>query len=176
MPAGLPYRRLVRGAIKSCLSIGFNDAIAANAEVYGVAPFEIDFSDSSDNFVQCYVDPDLIEIAPIMEFPAISIYTEDAEDGGQPFALGFGGAVSGCVDSYIRHRDGIESANTEDELDRIEDVVMTLFRAYTWPLVKDVSTVTYSRRAKSQRRHFIPLGDGWGSRISIQAQFSVSIN
>lgn len=172
----LPYRKLVRDAIKACLAAGFNDAISSNAILYGVQPFAVDFSDSSTSFVQCSVDPEGIELAPFTEFPAGCCYTEDAAEADQPFALGFGGHVMGSVDFYVRHRDGIEGANTEDELDRIEDAVMTLFRAYQWPLVKDVSTVVYSRRARSQRRHFIPLGDGWASRISIQAQFSVSIN
>lgn len=172
----LPVEKIVTDAIVACLAQGLTDQLAANAELYGTVPFQIDFSAGSPSFATCYVDPENIEESPLTEFPAACVYVEDWAESGDTYALGFSGHLIACADFYIRYRDGIEANDTESQLNAISDAVRTLYRANIWPIVQNVSTVAYSRRAKGTRRHFLPLGDGWGAHISIQAQFGVSIN
>lgn len=170
------HRKVVRDAILACLADGFNSGIAEAAAAYGVAPFSIDFSDSSQSLWIGRLNPDDVELSSLMEFPGATIYTNDVQDGSPRIIQGiqFSGMLMGCVDVYVRPREGRERFDSEALMDMTEDVILSLFRAWTWPL-SNAASVVYSRRAAAQKGRFIELADGYAQSLSIQAEFGVSI-
>lgn len=172
----LLHRKVVRDAIIACLAEGFNDSISTLSGLYGVPAFALDFSEESQNVWIGHVNPEEVELSALVEFPGATIYTDDVKDGNPRMVRGlqFSGALIGCVDIYVRPREGRERFDAESVLDMAEDAVLGLFAAYTWP-VSSTATVVYSRQAACQKGRLIPLADGFGQSISIQAQFEVSI-
>ena len=59
-------------------------------------------------------------------------------------------------------------------MDMIEDAILGLYRAYTWP-TSNAATVVYSRQSASSKGKLIQLADGYAQSLTIQAQFGVSI-
>ena len=100
----LLHRKKVRDAILACLAGGFNDAINGMAADYGVSPFMVDFSPSSASVMMGKINPEDVELSSIMEFPGLTIYTEDVRDGSPNIVSGlrFSGQVIGSVDIYLR--------------------------------------------------------------------------
>jgi hypothetical protein len=172
----LLQRKIVRDAILACLSAGFNAAIATLAPTYEVDAFELDFTESSQNVWIGRVNPEEVELSSLMEFPGMTIYTDAVQDGSPRIIHGFqfSGALMGCVDVYIRPREGRERFDSEAMLDMAEDAILGLFGAYTWPATS-AGTVIYSRRATGQKGRLVPLADGFGQSVSVQAQFEVVI-
>lgn len=166
----LQYRKVVRDAILQFLTAGFNDAMIANAVIYGITPFRIDFSTSSRNFAIAHIAPENIEKSQLLEYPAGCLYTEAAQDTGIPRGLPFAGSVSACLDFFIRDRNGVEPFDSESFFDAIEDAVLTTLNnpALQWPV-----GVIFARQSVMHREYLIPLGDGFGTRIPIHLQFEV---
>lgn len=174
--AALLHRKVVRDAILACLRAGFNDAINALASDYGVAPFQLNFSEGSNNVWIGRVNPEEAELSSLIEFPGATIYTDEVQDGVPNLIHGvrFSGQLIGAVDVFVNPRDGKERFDSESVLDMAEDAVLGLFQAYTWP-TSSAASVIYSRRAAAQKSRLIELADGYAQSVSIQAQFSVFI-
>jgi hypothetical protein len=170
------HRKVVRDAILACLASGFNSAIAEASATYGVTAFDVDFSDGSQSLWIGRLNPEEVELSSLMILPGMTIYTDDMQDGSPRIIQGmqFSGSMMGCVDFYVRTREGRERFDSESLLDMVEDVILTLFRAYTWP-ISATASVVYSRRAAAQKGRFIELADGYAQSLSVQAQFEVSI-
>jgi len=169
----LAHRKSVRNAIKAALSASMNDNLANNAALYGVVPATIDFTAGSRQYAECNLDESQVELSELIEFPGVGVYTDDAQDTGEPRGYSFSGAVLGCVKIVIRQRDGANAAAEEDEIDALEDAALKAINDYNWQ-TSDPVNVIYTRRSKSRKERLYPLGDGFGQVLTIDLQFNVS--
>lgn len=172
MPVLTPllFRKKVRDAVKTILAdpaTGFNPRLAAYASAYGITAFALDFTDGSDNFAQCYVDPEKIVQSELIEFPGMTLYTLDDEDNGEPRGLRYRGDVMVVMDFYVRLREG-EERNTEDLTDAVHDAALS---AINDPNVAYPPGVLYTRRSKGSRVSVQPLKDGFQQLARVEAQF-----
>ena len=174
--AGLLHRKVVADAMLACLSAGFNETVADLAAEYETETISLDFSSESKNVVLRRVNPAQLEISGLVEFPGMAIYTEDVRDGYPNIVKGmrFCGEVTGAVEIFLLTREGAEEADVERQIDIIEDAVLGLYSAYTWP-VSSAASVVYSRQSVSSRGEFMELADGYAQSITISARFGVSI-
>jgi hypothetical protein len=169
MAAGstLGYRLKTRKAIYSLLKSGLNPALISMAPDFEVdGPPQFDFSDGSRSVVMARVMPADVEGGALIEFPALSIYTMDAQDEGTPRASGFAGFVIGCISIYLRYHNGSDNpARIESTSDLIEDAILGILndpasQATFAPLI-------FQRMTKTRRDDLISLADGWGMHTEI---------
>lgn len=89
----------------SDVASGFNATVALAAAAKGLQPFiSIDFSDTSANFFQGDIDPELYEKSGDLKYPAMSLYTVSSRfTGGQKFNQWSGDVVVG-IDVFLSWR------------------------------------------------------------------------
>lgn len=169
----LQYRKVVRDAVLGFLAANFNNALSGMGGIYGITPFELDFSDSSTNFAVSHIDPAKIERCQLTDFPAACLYTSEVQANGDVHAIQFSGKLMAHLDLYVRDREGAEGFNTEDLFDAIEDAAVSVLnnRSNHWP-----AGVIYSRMLNMNRETLIPLGDGFATRIPITMAFEVYVS
>ena len=146
----LQYRKLVRDAIVSFLTANFNTTLAAVAPTYGITPFELDFSVTSQDFAVSRIEPGkIVENCQLLNFPAACLYTTDAVDEGEPYGLSFAGKLFAHLDFYVNDGAGAEGQNTEDLFDAIEDAALMVLGnpANAWP-----PGVLFQRKSEMQRQ------------------------
>jgi hypothetical protein len=173
----LLHRKVVRDAIRACLDGGFNASLNALSAAYGVPPFAIDFSDASTNFLMGRVRPEDLDLSRLTEERGLTIYTEDLQGNlldRRPHNVRFAGAMVGGIDFFIRTYDGMEPFDSEGPLEMVEDAVLELLNAYRWP-ISAAASVSYQRGELCSRDRDIPLADGYAQKLTIQAQFLVSV-
>jgi hypothetical protein len=167
------FRKLVRDAYLGFLAdaaAGFNAQLIALAVPYQIAPFQIFWQNPSTNFSQTWVED--VELGPFEEFPAVALYTSEANDTGVPRALSFTGDVTACLDFWIRYRTGAETYDSESLLDATEDAALTVLNnpLNAWP-----PGVLFSRETEIKREPLLPLADGFQQKTSLMSRFSVRI-
>lgn len=167
--ASLLYRKRIRTAIKTFLSdnaAGFNARLASAATDFEISPFTINFARPSQNFIESYLEldkqPEIIERSILRQFPAMALYTTDAEDTGEPRSIRWNGPVIACLDIVTRYREGMEgelsAPNTEDVMDAMESSV---FQCLNEPSLQWPSGVRYSRVSMATRGGLWQLADGF---------------
>lgn len=175
----LDYRKVIRDTVLSALAVGFNQRVVTLAGYYGIPPFEIDFSATSTSFIQTYVDESNIESSNLQDFSPVAgcLYTDEAEDTGNPRGLAFTGATMLCLDWFVRPREGAESNDTESLLDMIENAALTtLLVAIPGHVEVGNTGVWRSRRAAATRERLVALSDGYFTKVKIRDQFAANVS
>jgi len=98
-----PIARIVPEALRTQLAAettGFNARIAALAEGYGVEPFEIDWSETSTNFIFGRIDPGLLEESSVFTYPFLTIDIARLADSRRIKYSVFSGGVVGLVEVH----------------------------------------------------------------------------
>lgn len=174
-------------AMRAALSdaaTGFNAKLAALAPARGIDPFEIDWSDTSDNFIQAFIDPAQIDVSEVMEFPACVIWASSPRQfpaGTRTIGPMFDGEVTGHVAFALRHRPvkysdiEAEGASAAKNLEKLRHAViraaMEAFHAVDeWP-----EGVGYHGLVATADYPFELTGDGWEAVVEMQFMFDVSI-
>jgi hypothetical protein len=160
---------------------GFNVRMAEAAAVAPYAAlkqFSLDFEPGSTNFIQAYYANDVdAGSGPLSDFPALVLYTSQAQNERREKGYGFSGTVLLHLDFYLEYRirfgefDGIEDFDTESIADAVEDAVLAIFHASTayWP-----PGVVYDGSYSSARDPIQLNGDGWIQRVPITLALGVS--
>jgi hypothetical protein len=167
----LGHRKAVRDGIKAALLAYMNQAIVDSSALYNVPAQSVDFD--GGGYAENNGAESDVEISDLLTFPGVCVYTAEAQDQNAPHAFAFAGTVSGCVEVYIRQRTGAVAKGEEDIADQLEDAVMMALNSYAWPQTEAVSVI-YTRRTRSTKFRMQPLGDGFGQRILIEAEFLVA--
>jgi hypothetical protein len=120
------------------------------------------------------------DVCNLLEFPGVTIYTtalRPAAPGQRTIGPTFDGAVIANIDFYLRYRpmklhapdaDGAAGANDLESMrEAVEDAVMQVLDAAAWS-----GPVKYTDMS-SDAEPVILTGDGWETRIAIQAAFDV---
>lgn len=158
---------------------GFNARLAAIAASYGITAFAVDWDLNSTSFIQSFVDPSAVDVAPLIPADvAALLYTslssESHEQEGRTKFARYSGQIILHLDFYLRFDDGMEplERNTEDIADAIEDAVIQVLRRTDadWP-----AGVVFNGDVASPRESIVHLADGYGQRIPFTFLFEVHV-
>jgi hypothetical protein len=98
-----PIAQIVPTALRDQLAnetTGLNARIAALAEAYGIEPFEIDWTDTSTNFLFGRLDPALLEESSVFTYPFVTIDTARMSDVRRVKFSVFSGPVLGLIEVH----------------------------------------------------------------------------
>ncbi len=173
----LTYRKLTRDTIMAALAANFNAKISELAGVYGVPAFAVDFSSSSRNFAQTYIDESNIETSNLIDFYPVAgcLYTDEAMDTGEPRNVAFTGNLTACIDWFVRPRDGIESQDTESLIDMLEDATLSVLLGISPHTVVGQTGIWRARKTTASRERQMPLGDGYFSKVKVRDVFAATV-
>lgn len=164
--------RAVRDAIKAQLSDavnGFNVNLAAIASSYGVAAFEVDWSDTSTNFIMGRIDPDMVEETSPFSYPLLTIDTENStHDNFVKFAE-FAGKVTAIIEVTLSWEQGQTIPDFASYADAVEDAMfksMNNQAFQAWP-----SGVLYNGITDMSRGRIIEAGENWRQQLPFVAAF-----
>ena len=178
----LLYRKTVRDAVQAVLAngvTGFNARLSAGAGAYGITAADVvlDFTGASGNFALSRISLETIEEAaafvPLQRL-SCCLFTAPMADSGLPRAVPFSGSVNAYVRLFYRPRVGIESYNTEDWMDAIEDAALSALNdnAVVWPISSTI-TVIFARQCAADRTEIYQLSDGFMQMAEIRIPFEV---
>ena len=179
------YAEKTRAALVSVLSdsaSGFNAQLAALGDDYGIAAFELDFSDGSRNVIFGFVDDDEIDVSTLCDFPGATIYMLEGVDEKAIVGRTFSGFVAMALCLYIRLR-------KIDDVDRFSNRPDFSNNFEKWPnavghavlqCLKDGRSIFRSNsvahiQTKESREAIRSLGDGHVQKITFQLGFKVHI-
>lgn len=124
------YSQQVRDRVIAQLAdstLGFNAHIAAIAEVHGIRPFALDFSENSKNFFETNMDPDEIETSSPLKYPLATLCTVSSNNTHRSMFQTFSGAVNMALTIYITWATPRAPQNTERLANAVEAAVVRTF-------------------------------------------------
>ena len=165
----------VQAAVLSRISdpvYGINPGIAVNCSNYSLPNFlTIDFSQSSVNFSQAQIEPDLLEVSGMVKFPFTCLYTlESAETNTQKFNQ-FSGVVRSILEINLSWAGIRGMPNFEQYCNCLEDVVLDVYNRTTnqnWP-----NPLVYNGQIQCKRGAVSYGGDNWRQKVGFSAIFEV---
>jgi hypothetical protein len=80
---------------------GFNVNLANVASTYGIAPYVVDWSDTSSNFLIGQVDPNLLEASSTFTYPFTTIDTGAIVDDARVVSAVFAGTIALVIEVHI---------------------------------------------------------------------------
>jgi hypothetical protein len=166
-----PSREL-RTAVVERLSdeaIGLNPYLAEAATEYEVDPFEIDFSDTSDNFYKSNINPRQMPDITDFDFPILCVYASKGENtGSRAISAAFDGEVLVCVDVHLSW-DGLASLRDfESRLDAVEAALVSSLNIQLHPEGLAYTSYAFVRTPLS------PAGSRWIASISLRITTQVT--
>jgi len=175
--------KAIRDAMVSCLAdgtTGFNAQLDDIASAYGITSFAIDWTSDSRNFVQAYLDPEMLDVSRVCEFPAAVLYLAEAVNERREKYRSFSGQVLGHLDFYLRYRllkdpqtAGNDTPPSNDDYESAADAVAD---AAMESFIDGAATLRaagalWSKEYRIDRDPVQLFGDGHGQRIAITLGF-----
>jgi len=175
--------KAIRDAMRTCLADatnGFNVQLAALEDSYGITAFAINWTSSSRNFVQAYLDPEALDVSKVCEFPAVVLYTAEAVNERRVKYQKFSGQVLAHVDFYLRYRllkdpqiAGNATPPGTDDFESIADAVVDAAVETFWDQKATLRAAgaLWAGEYRIDRDPVQQFGDGQGQRIAITLGF-----
>jgi hypothetical protein len=170
MPAPSKAARDLAAARLADETTGFNAKLADVAEAYSMAPFEIDFSEESDNFFVGQVSPE--DIADTTEYspPLIGIYTERSFGPPKQKGRSWSGEVWVRVTVVGEWEQDRANVNFEAWADMVEDAMVSVFDMQK-PL--DGNGAQWMGQMDMDRGAVVKAGANWRQAMNFLLRFQV---
>ena len=130
-----PVRQYVRNAMRQSLVDpvnGFNPCIKFLAPFYNVEPFQIDWDEGSETFLESFVEQGPEDSTRLLRTVRCSLYTslaqQSRDDASATKSTTFWGEITAHFDVMIEFQEGIELVEsvTEAPADMIEEAVLAI--------------------------------------------------
>ncbi len=168
--------KLIRDAIRAQLAAdvtGLNDRLAALAELYGVPPYVIDWSDTSTNFIFGRVSPAAFEESSVFTYPLLTIDTVRSQDTRRVKFATFAGPVVATIDVHHSWPDQSVLADFASLVDLTEDGVISCLNdqdSQSWP-----GNLLWNGQVTLQRGAIAMGGMGWIQSVQFICQFELIV-
>jgi hypothetical protein len=168
--------KLIRDAIKTQLSAagtGLNDRIAALAASYGVAPYAIDWTANSTNFIFGRVSSAAFEESSVFTYPLLTIDTVRTQHTNRVKFATFAGPVIATVDVHHSWADESVLADFASLVDLTEDAVIAALNDMnhqSWP-----GNLLWNGQVGLQRGGIAMGGYGWIQSAQFILQFELIV-
>lgn len=153
---------------------GFNPLFVQQAAIYGIPVdwAQLDFSDSTDNFIQGQVDPDQYESSGEISYPFACLYVlESANTNNIKFAT-FSGFVRVVLDVYLSWGAIRGIPNFEKYSNCLESVVVSVMNSWQNQAFSNRS-LTYNGGVQCRRGPITFAGENWRQRLGFSFLFQV---
>lgn len=154
--------KYVRQAIKDKLAAprtGFNARLSAIADDYGIEPWEVDWSNTSSNFLFGRIAPQPVEESSVLTYPLTTIDVVRAQDTRRVLFATFAGLVTAAIDVHHSWPDQSVIADFASLVDATEDAMISVLNDtedQTWP-----DGILWGGKVTVQRNSVIAGGYGW---------------
>jgi hypothetical protein len=174
--------KTVRDAVKAQLSAtdtGLNDRLAALAAAYAVsfsdsvAPYTIDWSTTSGNFLFGRVNPAAIESSSVFSYPLLTIDTVRAANTNRVKFATFAGPVVATIDVHHSWPEQSVLADFASQVDLTEEAIVSCLNdqdSQAWP-----GNLLWNGIVSAQRGPIVMGGYGWMQSLQFVCQFELIV-
>lgn len=167
--------KYVRDALKAHLSdsnTGFNARLGVIAPDYGIDPWEVDWSDTSTNFIFGQVDPQAFEESSVFTYPLVTIDTVRSQNTNAIKFHTFSGPVIAVIQVHHSWPDESVIADFASFVDATEDAVIACLNdrdQQVW-----APNLAWGGQVAAQRGAIRMGGLGWLQSLTITCQFALN--
>jgi hypothetical protein len=179
MSLSTQYASLVRDVCVAQLddvSRGFNVQFAITAAAAGIAPFTIDWSDTSANFFEAQVDPIDIEGSTPMRYPIATLAITGEDNTLDQTWITFSGTVPVELKFYISFIQSGVPRNVEKTLSAVSAaVVRTFCDSSAAATANFTGPVVFNRKIKVTRGRLQMGAQNWRAALRFAMVFQLDI-